>query len=140
MSFTSNRVRRWTHCVRGKEGDAQFFFAGGGSILLTELKMAWHPQDVFLFPSHGVTHASAISLVATVGALCSSSASTKGTPPHSGHACQTCDSSQYTKMCPLPKLHQAAAVGDCGSLKLEWKPRAEPRAPRRWAPEVICSG
>ena len=58
--------------------------------------MVWHQQDVFLFPSYAVTHASAISLAATVGELCRGTLTPQKAPPAlpSGHGCQTSDSGQ----------------------------------------------
>lgn len=83
--------------------------------------MVWHQQDVFLFPSYAVTHASAISLAATVGELCRGTLTPQKAPPAlpSGHGCQTRDSGQKPKQ-PLtlqthPKLQEktAAPHGKC---------------------------
>lgn len=98
----------------------------GGSILITELKTAWHQQDVLLFPSHRVTHASAISLVATVGELCAGTLPPQKAPPPcliqhpaSGQACQTRDRGQTTHQnMPSP-----------GPTKLPWE-TAAPRSKR----------
>lgn len=127
----------------GKDGDAHFL---GGSMLITELKTAWHQQDVLLFPSHRVTHASAISLVATVGELRAGTLPPQKAPPPcltqhppSGQACQTHDHGQTTHQNVPPPRARQAAVGDRGSLKQGWKARAEPKVPGPRAPGDICS-